>query len=112
MLGAAALPFMLLCVGAALQFHEVDACRRELLLAACAKFAVFPALVWLIAISLTLTDAEGLVLPVFSAVPTAIAGQTQARAVGRNVALMSATITVQTVASIVILQLMLMAAWT
>jgi malonate transporter and related proteins len=112
LLGAAALPFMLLCVGAALQFHEVGAYRRELLLAACAKFAVFPAVVWLIAISLTLTDAERLVLLVFSALPTAIAGQTQARAVGGNVALMSATITVQTVCSFVTLPLLLLAAWT
>lgn len=110
-LGAAALPLMLLCVGAALQFRDVGAYRRELLLATCAKFAVFPATVWLIAMALTLSDAERLVLLLFSALPTAIAGQTQARAVGGNVELMSATITVQTVGSFVILPLVIMAAW-
>lgn len=112
LLGAAALPLMLLCVGAALQFQDLGARRLELLIASFAKFAVFPGVVWLISISLSLSDAERFVLLVFSAVPTAIAGQTQARAIGGDVCLISATISIQTVCSFVILPAILMVAWT
>ncbi|MCC5987916.1 MAG: AEC family transporter [Pararhodobacter sp.] len=107
-LGAAALPLMLLCVGSALQFNELGNRRLELFLASLAKFGVFPLAVWLISMALKLPDTERLILLVFSSVPTAIAGQTQARAIGGDVSLMSATISLQTVGSFLVIPLLLM----
>jgi predicted permease len=96
LLGAAALPMMLLCVGANLRVRGMQASLGPLALASAGKLAVFPAamLVALLLFPPGALAAE--VALVFGALPTGVAAYTLARAMGGDAPLMAAIITVQT----------------
>lgn len=104
-LGDAALPLMLLSVGAHIHVRGMSAATTPTLLSMAGKMVVFPALILLAA---QVTGMAGLPLQVallFGAVPTAASAYTLARQLGGDAPLMAAIITLQTVASFITLPL-------
>lgn len=96
LLGAAALPVMLLCVGANLRVRGMQASLGPVAWASAGKLAVFP-LAMLAALILFPPGALAAeVALIFGALPTGVAAYTLARAMGGDAPLMAAIITVQT----------------
>lgn len=107
LLGAAALPVMLLCVGANLRVRGMQASLGPVALASAGKLAVFP-LAMLAALILFPPGALAAeVALIFGALPTGVAAYTLARAMGGDAPLMAAIITVQTGAAFVTIPLTL-----
>ncbi|MCC6007329.1 MAG: AEC family transporter [Rhodobacteraceae bacterium] len=112
MLGAAALPILLLCVGAALRLRGMAADAAPLAAAFTAKLVAFPLATLAIGLSLGLPPVLLTVAMIFASVPTAAAAQALARLMGGDVPLMSAIITLQTAVSFLTLPVMMaMTAW-
>lgn len=107
MLGAAALPVLLLCVGAALRLRGMVAEAGPLAAAFAAKLVAFPAATLAIGLAVGLPPLLLTVAMIFASVPTAAAAQALARLMGGDVPLMSAIITLQTAAAFLTLPLML-----
>jgi malonate transporter and related proteins len=106
-LGAAALPVMLLCVGANLRVAGMRAAAPPLALAAVGKLAVFP-LAMLAVLALVPPGAlAAQVALIYGALPTGVAAYTLARAMGGDAPLMAAIITVQTLLAFVTIPLTL-----
>ena len=106
-LGAAALPVMLLSVGASLKLRGLAGNARPVAISTIGKLAVFPLAILALA---TLTGLDGLELSIamiFGAAPTASASYTLARQMGGDAPLMAAIITAQTVVAFVTLPLTL-----
>lgn len=94
--GRAALPMMLICVGASLSFSGARGKLLAVMLSFAGKFLVFPVLVVALALWLPLDDQSVTVLLVFGAMSTATAGLALARQLGGDVELMSTIIAAQT----------------
>jgi malonate transporter len=104
-LGGAALPIVLLCVGANIRLRAMATSLVPTLLSMLGKMVVFPAAILGLALALGLTQTETLVAVLFGAVPTAASGYTLARQMGGDAPLMAAMITLQTVLALVTLPL-------
>lgn len=101
LLGNAAMPIALVCVGAGLDFKAVRAAREPVALACFVKLAVAPAILWGMA---TLFGASPLAAAVAAGVgstPTAAAGYTMAREMGGDAKLMAAMVTATTLLSFI-----------
>lgn len=96
LMGNAALPLMLLCVGASLRFASLDVSPGAVLLATFGKIVVFPVVVVVIALSIGLTQMQTTVVMIFAAVPTAASSQALASELGGEVSLMVNVVTLQT----------------
>ena len=105
LLGGAALPIMLMCVGANIRLRAMAAAMLPTLMSMLGKMVVFPAAILLLAFVMGLSPTETLVAVLFGAVPTAAAGYTLARQMGGDAPLMAAMITLQTVLALVTLPL-------
>jgi hypothetical protein len=105
LLGGAALPIVLLCVGANIRPRAMAAAMGPTLLSMLGKMVVFPAAILALALAVGLSPTETLVAVLFGAVPTAAAGYTLARQMGGDAPLMAAMITLQTVLALVTLPL-------
>ena len=105
LLGAAALPIVLLCVGANIRLRAMATAMGPTLMSMFGKMAVFPAAILLLAFVMGLSPTETLVAMLFGAVPTAASGYTLARQMGGDAPLMAAMITLQTVLALVTLPL-------
>ena len=106
-LGNAALPIMLLCVGANLKLRGLSGSRRIIGFSMIGKFLINPLAVVLVAL---LFGPDPLVIQialVFAALPTGVASYTLARGMGGDAPLMAAIITTQTLLSFVMLPLTL-----
>ena len=103
LVGRAALPLMLLCVGASISFSGARGKSFPLLLSMAGKFVVFPSFVIALATWLSLDGPAVVVLLVFGAISTANAGLVLARQLGGDAPLMSTIIAVQTTACFVTL---------
>lgn len=95
-LGQAALPIMLLCVGASLKLRGLQADAVPMALAAGAKLVLFPLVILGLALALGLPPLTAQVALIYGALPTGVAAYTLARQLGGDAALMAAMITVQT----------------
>jgi malonate transporter and related proteins len=95
-LGAAALPIMLMCVGANLRTEDLAVAIGPTTLATLAKLLIFPAAVALLARLVGLTEAQTMVAVIFGAAPTASSAYTLARQLGGDAPLMAAIVTLQT----------------
>ncbi|MCB0023803.1 MAG: AEC family transporter, partial [Caldilinea sp.] len=102
-LGAAALPIMLLCVGANIRIRAMTSAGLPVLLSVVGKMVVFPAMILVAAQFVDLSDAALLVLILYGAVPTAASAYTLARQMGGNAPVMATIITLQTAISFVTL---------
>ncbi|WP_368187147.1 AEC family transporter [Aestuariibius sp. HNIBRBA575] len=106
-LGQAALPIMLLCVGANLKLRGIGGSRRAIGLSMLGKFIINPVAVILAALVLGADPLTAQVAIIFAALPTGVASYTLARQMGGDAPLMAAIITVQTLASFLTLPLSL-----
>ena len=95
-LGAAALPVMLLCVGANLRVRGMGGAAGPVAFATLGKFVVFPVamLISLVLWPPGMLPAE--IALIYAALPTGVAAYTLARAMGGDSDLMARIITVQT----------------
>lgn len=102
-LGAAALPIMLLCVGANIRIRAMTSAGLPVVLSVVGKMVVFPAMILVAAQFVDLSDAALLVLILYGAVPTAASAYTLARQMGGDAPVMATIITLQTALSFVTL---------
>ena len=102
-IGAAALPIVLMCVGANIRLRAMKSSTLPLVLSVVGKMMVFPAMIVLLSQALGLSDTEMYVALLFGAVPTASSAYTLARQLGGDAPLMAAIVTIQTAMSFVTL---------
>ncbi|PVA10636.1 AEC family transporter [Pelagivirga sediminicola] len=107
-LGDAALPIMLLCVGANLQIRGLTGSVRIIGLSMIGKFVINPAAVVLAALFLGPDLLTFQIALVFAALPTGVASYTLAREMQGDAPLMASIITTQTLLSFVTLPLTLL----
>lgn len=96
MLGQAALPVMLLAVGANLQLRGIGGAWGPVVLAALGKLAVFPALVLAAVALLHPPPIVAQVAMIYATLPVAASAYTLARQMGGDAGLMAAMISAQT----------------
>jgi predicted permease len=95
-LGQAALPVVLLCVGANIRIEGMRTSFVPMLLAIPGKFLVYPVAMAGFILLFDLQGPAALVAMVYGAVPTATSSYTLARQLGGDAPLMAAIITIQT----------------
>ncbi|MBF9035470.1 AEC family transporter [Rhodobacterales bacterium HKCCE2091] len=98
-MGNAALPIMLMCVGANLKIRGMTADLWPMVWAGIGKLVVFPLSILGFAMLLGLPPMQAQVALIFGALPTGVAAYTLSRQLGGDAPLMAAMITVQTLAS-------------
>jgi len=109
-LGGAALPIVLLCVGANIRVKAMQASVLPTLLSIVGKMILFPAVIAAMAIVIGLDFQAAMVAMIFGAVPSSAGAYTLARQMGGDAPAMAAMVTIQTAASFVSLPLTLMLA--
>jgi predicted permease len=97
-LSSAALPIGLLSVGVGLEFKYLRAAKSELIVSTFAKLLYFPLVVYGIGMLFGLSGMMMSVAVIFGAMPTAVSGYILARELGGDVTLMASIITLQTLA--------------
>jgi predicted permease len=107
LLGQAALPLMLLCVGASLRLRGLSADAWPIALSAAGKLAVFPAAVLGASVALGLDPLPTAIALIFGAVPTGAAAYALARQLGGDADLMATMISVQTLLAFATMPLLL-----
>lgn len=107
MLGAMASPLGLLAVGAALDLRALGRSGVAVVGSTLLKLMLMPLLAWLLARGIGLDSQATQVLLVFAAVPTASSAYILARQLGGDAPLMANIITVQTLAAMLTMPLML-----
>ncbi len=95
-LGAAALPIVLLCVGANIRVRAMVVSASATVVAIIGKMVIFPLVIILSARMIGMEPAQALIAVVFGAVPTAAGSYTLARAMGGDAPAMAAIVTLQT----------------
>ncbi|GIL39729.1 AEC family transporter [Roseiterribacter gracilis] len=106
-LGQASLGLALLAIGAGLSLDAVRGRTREIALACTVKLLVMPAVTALLLLALGVHGAPAAVAILFQAVPTATNSYILARQMGGDADLMAGIITVQTIAAVVTLPVVL-----
>lgn len=107
-LGSAALPIMLLCVGANLKLRGLGGSRRIIGFSMIGKFVINPLAVVLAALVFAPDPQVVQVALIFAALPTGVAAYTLAREMHGDAPLMAAIITTQTLVSFLSLPLTLL----
>lgn len=95
-IGNAALPIVLMCVGANLRLRAMQAAALPLVLSIIGKFVVFPVVVVVLCFQLGLSELETFIALLFGAAPTASSAYTLARQMGGDAPLMAAITIIQT----------------
>lgn len=95
-LGAAALPIVLMCVGANIRLRAMQTSTLPVLFSVIGKMIVFPVMIVILSKLLGLTTLEMTVALLFGAAPTASSAYTLARQMGGDAPLMAAIVTIQT----------------
>ena len=106
-LGGAALPVVLMCVGANIRMRAMAAATIPTLLSITGKMIVFPVVIGFAAVAVGLDTTAALVAMIFGAVPSAAGAYNLARQMGGDAPAMAAIITIQTAISFVTLPLTL-----
>lgn len=101
LLSRAALPLLLLSIGASLSIRALKGDWLVLMVALSTKLLVFPALVLAGALWFNLTPLVTVCLVVFGALPTAVSAYPFIQQMGGNAKLMADIITLQTLASLI-----------
>ena len=110
MLGAAALPLLLLCIGASLKFAAFQGHAKPLFVAAISKILIFPALMIGLGVLFGVGNTALLVLAAVGAAPTASSSFALAKELGGDADLMAEIISVQTLIAAVSMPLWLITA--
>jgi predicted permease len=101
LLGDAAMPIALICVGAGLDFRALRAAGPQVATASALKLVVMPALLWGAATAFGADLLGAAVAAGLGATPTAAAGYTLAREMGGDARLIAAIITATTILSFI-----------
>ena len=109
-LGGAALPIVLLCVGANIRVRAMAAATLPVALSILGKMVVYPLALGGAALALGFDQTTTLVIMIFGAVPTAAGAYNLARQMGGDAPAMAAIVTLQTALSFVTLPLTLLLA--
>ncbi len=109
-LGGAALPIVLLCVGANIHVRAMVAAIVPIVVSIAGKMVVFPTVIGLTAFAMNVDTSVVLVAMVFGAVPTAAGAYNLARQMGGDAPAMASIVTVQTAISFITLPLTLLLA--
>ncbi|MFI6729100.1 AEC family transporter [Streptomyces sp. R-74717] len=99
-LGAASMPLGLLCIGAALHFGQARAWTGPILTSSTVKFALMPAVTFLVAQWVGLGASALLVAVLFQALPTASSSYIMARQLGGDAPMMAGITATQTLLGI------------
>ena len=104
MLGQAALPVLLMAVGAGIRFHKrLKSSYVALCLAIVSKAIIFPTIMFTMALALGITGLPLTIFVIFGVMPTAVSSYALAKELGGNAELMAEIISVQTIMSLPIL---------
>ena len=104
MLGQAALPVLLMAVGAGIRFHKrLKSSYMSLILAVLSKAIIFPAIMFTVALLLGISGLPLIIFIIFGVMPTAVSSYALAKELGGNDELMAEIISLQTIMSLPIL---------
>ena len=107
LLGSAALPIMLLSIGANIKIREISLMITPIIIANVLKLLIFPIVVFFIAKSINLSLFETTVAVIFAAVPTAASSYSLAKQFGGETQLMTSIITIQVALSFITIPIIL-----
>jgi malonate transporter and related proteins len=107
LLGSAALPIMLLTIGAKIKVRDLALTITPILISNFLKLLVLPTIAFFVANYLGLSEIEVIVAVIFAAVPTAVSSHTLARQFGADDQLMTSIITTQVILSFVTIPILL-----
>jgi len=102
-LGGAALPVVLLCVGANIQVKAMGSTWLPVVLSSAIKLLVFPFVIVFVSVLIGLDASQTMIALLFGAAPTAAPSYTLARQMGGDAPLMAAIVTIQTAMAVVTL---------
>ena len=107
LLGSAALPIMLLSIGANIKIREISSAIIPIIIATVLKLLVFPIVVFFVAKSMNLSLLETTIAVIFAAVPTAASSYSLAKQFGAETQLMTSIITIQVALSFITIPIIL-----
>ncbi|ALE01782.1 AEC family transporter [Candidatus Pseudothioglobus singularis] len=107
LLGSAALPIMLLTIGAKIKVRDLALTITPILISNFLKLLALPLIAFCVANYLGLSEIEVVVAVIFAAVPTAVSSHTLARQFGADDQLMTSIITTQVVLSFITIPILL-----
>lgn len=107
LLGSAALPIMLLSIGANIKIREISSAITPIIIASVLKLLVFPIVVFFVAKSMNLSLFETTIAVIFAAVPTAASSYSLAKQFGAETQLMTSIITIQVTLSFITIPIIL-----
>jgi len=107
LLGSAALPIMLLNIGANIKIREISSAITPIIIANVLKLLVFPIVVFFVAKSMNLSLFETTIAVIFAAVPTAASSYSLAKQFGGETQLMTNIITIQVTLSFITIPIIL-----
>ena len=107
LLGSAALPIMLLTIGAKIKVRDLALTITPIIISNFLKLLALPLIAFFVANYLGLSEIEVVVAVIFAAVPTAVSSHTLARQFGADDQLMTSIITTQVILSFVTIPILL-----
>jgi len=107
LLGSAALPIMLLSIGANIKIREISLSITPIIIANVLKLLIFPIVVFFVAKSMNLSLFETTIAVIFAAVPTAASSYSLAKQFGGETQLMTSIITIQVALSFITIPIIL-----
>ena len=107
LLGSAALPIMLLSIGANIKIREISLIITPIIIANVLKLLIFPIVVFFVAKSMNLSLFETTIAVIFAAVPTAASSYSLAKQYGGDAQLMTSIITIQVALSFITIPIFL-----
>ncbi len=107
LLGSAALPIMLLSIGANIKIREISLAITPIIIANVLKLLIFPIVVFFVAKSMNLSLFETTVAVIFASVPTAASSYSLAKQFGGETQLMTSIITIQVALSFITIPILL-----
>ena len=107
LLGSAALPIMLLSIGANIKIREISSTITPIIIANVLKLLIFPIVVFFVAKSMNLSLFETTIAVIFAAVPTAASSYSLAKQFGGETQLMTSIITIQVALSFITIPIFL-----
>ena len=107
LLGSAALPIMLLTIGAKIKVRDLALTITPIIISNFLKLLALPLIAFFVANYLGLSEIEVIVAVIFAAVPTAVSSHTLARQFGADDQLMTSIITTQVILSFVTIPILL-----
>ena len=107
LLGSAALPIMLLTIGAKIKVRDLALTLTPIIISNFLKLLALPLIAFFVANYLGLSEIEVVVAVIFAAVPTAVSSHTLARQFGADDQLMTSIITTQVILSFITIPILL-----